>query len=75
MTRPAVVVLAGLLVLSAGACGVSGQDRPRPVERTSIQQAPGLPSVATRPRDTSTSPASTTSVTTTTTLPQPSPGR
>lgn len=61
MTHRAGAVLVALTVIGVTACGVNSQDRPRPIEHTSILQAPTLPTVATRPRYTPTSPIPATS--------------
>jgi len=75
MNHPAARKLAALTVLAplatgAIACGVSSQDRPKPVERTSVQQEPAIPSVATEPEFTSRTPTSTVSTVTTRSKPK-----
>jgi len=60
---PAAVVL-GLLL--AG-CGVSSEEDPQPIESTSIQPPPGIPSVDTSAADPSTTPPTTSPTTPTVT--------
>jgi len=59
MNHPAARTLTALAVVGAvatggTACGVSSQDRPQPVERTSVPPVPVFPSVATETRYTAT---------------------
>jgi hypothetical protein len=52
MTRRVLGIAVVLAVLGAAGCGVSSQDRPQPIEKTSIRQPPAPPSVDTEPAST-----------------------